>query len=123
MRSGIVTSNRRPPEPAAGSKAHPCARLVISSSEGIYPFPPRFPAGVSWQTSRLHNGPLQHFGIFWTCVTSHELKNSSDAEGCPRHRPHLVIWPTPEMGANTLERAIDHSEVSSNVDSGSDDHG
>jgi len=27
------------------------------------------------------------------------------------------------MGANTLERAIDHSEVSSNVDSGSDDHG
>ena len=113
----------RPPEPEAGSRARPCADFVIFSSETVYSFHRRFPAGVSWQRSRLHNGLLQRFGIFWTCVTSHQWKDSSDAEGCPRHHPHLAVWPTPEMGANTLKRAVDHSEVGSNVDSGSDDHG
>jgi len=43
--------------------------------------------------------------------------------GAPRHLFHLAIRPAPEMGANTLKRAVDHPEVGSNIDDWSDDHG
>ena len=73
--------------------------------------------------TQLHIGLLRHCGISWTYFTSHNnWKFWVDAE-TPRHLFHLAIRPAPEMGANTLKRAVDHSEVGSNVDCRSDDHG